>query len=485
MRLLSKLQVLTDDDMEKVHESTLKLLWEKGVSFQSKEAISLLKHHGATVNGNNVRFPNDMVMQALSQCPQTFHLEALNPQRSVTVGDGLLIHPAGGEVFIQDFEDGRRSPTLGDFADLQKIYQACSELDIAGYQPLSPIDVPDRTKGLHCVLESMKHSDKPILSPMELDTVVQKEECLKLFEIAYGKDGYLDNHYVTWHAVCPNSPLFYSDFACEGIKVYAERNQPVLVVSAPMTGITSPIYLYSTVVLQIAEILAGLVLAQLYRPGVPVIPSASLTYGNMRYASWECACPDTALMLVASVQMFKDFYHLPSRAQTGVTSSKIIDYQAGMESIQSFMLTALAGVSLCSQSLGTLENLMTTSLEKTIIDNEMISRVRHILDGMNTSEEALGMDILMEARPCQDFMTHPSTLDHLKDGWQPQVSDWRSYDAWQAQGAPEILDAAHTEVEKILSSAPESFLPPEMEEALSEYIRHVEEKASVISAHNK
>ena len=128
---------------------------------------------------------------------------------------------------------------------------------------------------------------------------------------------------------------------------------------------------------------------------------------------------------------------------------------------------------------------MTTSLEKTIIDNEMISRVRHILDGMNTSEEALGMDILMEARPCQDFMTHPSTLDHLKDGWQPQVSDWRSYDAWQAQGAPEILDAAHTEVEKILSSAPESFLPPEMEEALSEYIRHVEEKASVISAHNK
>lgn len=132
MRLLSKIQVLTDDDMEKVHESTLKLLWEKGVSFQSKEAISLLKHHGATVNGNNVRFPNDMVMQALSQCPQTFHLEALNPQRSVTVGDGLLIHPAGGEVFIQDFEDGRRSPTLGDFADLQKIYQACSELDIAG-----------------------------------------------------------------------------------------------------------------------------------------------------------------------------------------------------------------------------------------------------------------------------------------------------------------------------------------------------------------
>lgn len=131
-----------------------------------------------------------------------------------------------------------------------------------------------------------------------------------------------------------------------------------------MSGITSPVFLYSTVALQNAEQLAGLVYAQLIKPGVPVILSASLTYGNLKYASWECAAPDTALMLIAATQMYKDYYHLPARAQTGVTSSKAIDYQAGMETMQSFILTALAGVTLTSQSVGTLENLMCTSFEK-------------------------------------------------------------------------------------------------------------------------
>ena len=92
----------------------------------------------------------------------------------------------------------------------------------------------------------------------------------------------------------------------------------------------------------------------------------------------------------------------------------------------------------------------------------------------------------MEAKPCQDFMTHPSTLDHLKDGWQPQVSDWRSYDAWQAQGAPEILDAASIlKWKKILSSAPESFYLLKWKKRFRNTSDTLKKKASVISAHNK
>ena len=97
-------------------------------------------------------------------------------------------------------------------------------------------------------------------------------------------------------------------------------------------------------------------------------------------------------MLIAATQMYKDYYHLPARAQTGVTSSKAIDYQAGMETMQSFILTALAGVTLTSQSVGTLENLMCTSFEKTVLDDELIGRVQHILKGMETTEETLALD---------------------------------------------------------------------------------------------
>lgn len=473
MALQRGIQVLSENKMAEIHEKALKLLWERGIVFESDDAIAIFKSHGAKVEDHTVFFPKDMVEQALSQCPSKFELKALNPERNVIVGDGLLIHPAGGEVFVND-SGVRRNPALQDFADLQKIYQACSEVDIAGYQPLSPGDVDERVKGLYCTLVSMRHADKPLLSPMELDTIAQKEEDLHLYEIAFGGADYLESNYVTWHAVCPNSPFFYSNFACDGIMVYAGHNQPVLVVSAPMTGITSPIYLYSTVIMTVAEILAGLVLAQLVKPGVPVIPSASLTYGNMRYATWECASPDTALLLGASVQMFKDFYHLPSRAQTGVTSSKAIDYQAGLETMQSFLFTALCGVDLCSQSVGSLENLMTTSLVKTVLDNEIVARVRYMLKGMETQGEYDGMDILLQAVPCQDFLTDEATIAHFRDGWQPSISDWRTYDAWSQSGSPDIIDTAQKQVDLILSEAPDSLLESEQEKALLDYIKFVE-----------
>ena len=261
--------------------------------------------------------------------------------------------------------------------------------------------------------------------------------------------------------------------ACEGIRVFAEYNQPITLVSAPMNGITSPIYLLSTVILDVVETLAGLVYAQLVRPGVPMITSATCTSGNMRYATWECASPDSALMLGAVVQMYKKFYNLPTRSQTGVTSSKTIDFQAGMEVMQSFLFTALAGVNLTSNSVGALSNLMTTSLEKCVLDDEMISRVRFIINGMKTDEEQMGMKELMNCKPCQDFLMEESTCLHVRDGWQPTVSDWRSSDAWEADGSKDVVETAHQKVLDILEAAPASMLDPEQEKDMLKFIASV------------
>ena len=474
MNLAAQLKVLSQEDMNMIHEKVLELLGKKGIVFQSDDAVETFRRHGAKTEDHTVYIPKEIVEKALKQCPSSFLLEAMDPKYNVTVGEGLLIHPAGGEVFIEDYNQGRRAPTLKDFANLQKLYHACENIDIGGYQPLSPGDVAEEVKGLYCMLQSFRHCSKPLLSPMELDTVKQKEECLEIFNVAYGKENYIENHYLTWHAVCPNSPYFYSDFACEGIKVYAEHHQPVIIVSAPMTGITSPVYLLSAVILSLAEMIAGLVYAQLITSGVPVVLSASLTYGNLRYATWECAAPDTALMLCASIQMFRDFYRLPARAQTGVTSAKCIDYQAGMETMQSLLTSALAGVNLTSQSVGTLANLMTTSLEKTVLDDELIGRVRYILKGMDTSTQAAGMEDLMKAEPCQDFMTAESTLLHFRDGWQPTVSDWRSSESWEQDGRKDAAAAAHEKVEKILGEAPETLLSEDQEKDLLRYIHTIE-----------
>ncbi len=471
MNLTGQLKILSDTDMAAVHEKILILLKEKGIVFQSDDAVETFRRHGAKISDHTVFFDKNLVETALRQCPSSFLLEAMDPAKNVRVGEDLCIHPAGGEVYYFEHGSGRRTPTLRDFGNIQRIYHSCENIDITGFQPLSPVDIPPETKGLQCLFESMKNSDKPIICPMELDTVAQKEDCLELFNIAYGKEDYLRDHYLTTHAVCSNSPFFYSDFACEGIRVYAKHRQPIIIVSAPMSGITSPVRLFATVIQSLAEMISGLVYAQLITPGLPVVMSASLTYGNLRYASWECAAPDTAMMLMATIQMFRDFYHLPARAQTGVTSSKCIDYQAGMETMQSFLTSALAGVQMTSQSMGSLGNLMAVSPEKIILDDELIGRVRYMLKGMDTDEEAAAMEEMMKIDPCGDFLTSEATMLHFRDGWQPTVSDWRSYDQWEQDGAEDVVEAAHRKVKAILAESGQSLLDAEREKLMTAFVR--------------
>ena len=444
---------LSQNAMERLHEGSLHLLENKGVVFQSEAACELFRKSGAAVDGETVFIPRALVESCLGQVPPSFKLTAVNDCRSITVGEGLAIHPAGGEVFILTPGGQRREGVLQDYSDFQKIYQHCGNIDMAGYQPCYASDKPPEIRGLCCLKETMTYTDKPWLAPMDYVGGEEKKRIMDMYSVVFG-DGFLRDNYVTWNVVCPESPLKYDRKSCESLISFSEYNQPTALVSAPMSGITSPVFPYASVLLQNTEALAGICLIQLIKPGIPVLPSASLTFGNLKLATWECACPDSALMLSGAVQMYREFYKLPARAQTGVTSSKCIDYQAGYETMQSLLLTALMDVNVTSQSAGTLENLLTVSLEKTLIDDEIISRVRRIVRGFDTSEEALGIDIIMDVPHGMDFLSHDSTLDHYKEGWVESISDWNRYEHWMRLTERDIVPRAAAKVQEILDSAP-------------------------------
>lgn len=478
MSVAGQLKQLTPDQMQEVHEKACQILTEKGMVFEADHTIEVFKAHGFKVEGHTVYITKDDVEKAVAQVPREWTLHGVDPAKNVRIAKdaGLIIHPEGGEVSVQDYKGKRRMPNFRDFEELQMLYQVLENVNIAGYQPVGPLDKPARSRGLWCLYGSWKHADKPVLPPMEPDTIQKMEEVMRMYEIVHGKD-FVYNNYVAWQCLCPNSPWFYSNYACDCIKVYAEHNQPVLIVSAPMSGITSPVFLLSTVVLALAEDLAGLVLAQLIKPGLPVICSASLTYGYMRSASWECASPDTALMLATHVQMQREFYGLPSRAQTGVTSSKTADYQAGMETMQSLLYTALAGVNITSQTVGSLANLLTSSLVKTVLDDELIGHVRWLMKGIDYNEEQFGMEDLMAAEPNADFLTNDSTIEHFRDFYEPTVSDWTNPDEWEAMGSRDVSERAHDRVQEILAAAPESIISDELDKELVGYIQKIEEEA--------
>jgi trimethylamine--corrinoid protein Co-methyltransferase len=469
MALVQPPKFLSRSDMERLHEGSLTLLEKKGIVFDLPEAVELFEKAGARVEGKTVFIPRSLVESSLKQLPSTFRMEAVNPSRSVTIGQGLCIHPAGGEVFLLTRDNQRRQATLSDYGDFQKVYQSCPNMDMTGYQPLSPMDVPKAERGLRCLYETMLYTDKPWLCPMDYVDKREKERLIGMYQVVFGKD-YVDSHYVTWNVVCPESPLVFCAMACEGILTFSAFHQPTVLVSAPMSGITSPIQLFGTILLQNTETLAGICLSQLVCPGVPVLPSASLTYGNLKLATWECACPDTAVMLAGAVQMYKEFYGLPARAQTGVTSAKCLDYQAGYETMQSLLTTALMGVNVTSQSAGSLENLLTVSLEKTVMDDEIISRVRRISAGIDTSEAAMALDAIMETDHGKDFLMHDDTIELMHDSWKETVADWNNYDRWSKRPDRDILDRANNRVKEILASAQAPLLEPDAVAALDRYL---------------
>lgn len=471
MGLKTKLEVLTKDDLLRVHEATLKILRETGVVFHSEEALSIFKKHGARVENETVFISREMVDQALSTAPKTFRMHARNDKHSVTVGEGFLIQPNVGPVYIQDLDKGRRIATLEDYANIQKMCQASDVVDLVGTIPVNPSDVDINDKYLMMMYEVLKNSDKPVIGFCA--NTHQVREQLDMVELAIGKPGFLMENHCTAVLVNSLSPLAYAPDTLETMIEYAKRNQVNLLAPCIMAGVSGPISLLGTAVLQNTETIAGLVLVQLVNPGVPLVYATASTSGYMREATFAAGTPEAMLINTASLQMALDFYHLPTRTMSGITHSKTVDCQAGYETMQSLLMGMLSGAHMSVQSLGVLDAIMTTSYEKFIIDEELIRRVKRISQGIDTSDEALAVDVIQEVGHTGNYLDQNSTFENFRTLWTPSVSDWGTYSNWEKTGSEDVTIRANRKFKQILQSAPETLLDPETDKDLKDYIAKV------------
>jgi len=466
--LKTKLEVLSKDDLLRVHEATLKILRETGVVFHSEEALSIFKKHGARVENKTVFISREMVDQALSTAPKTFRMRARNDKYSLTVGEGFLVQPNVGPVYIQDLDRGRREATLEDYANIQKLCQASDVVDLVGTIPVDPSDVDTNDKFLMMMYEALKNSDKPVIGFCA--NTQQVREQLDMVELAMGKPGFLMENHCTAVLVNSLSPLGYAPDTLETMIEYAKHNQVIMLAPCIMAGVSGPISLLGTAVLQNTETIAGLVLVQLINPGAPLVYATASTSGYMKEATFAAGTPEAMLINTASLQMGLDFYHLPVRTMSGITHSKTVDCQAGYESMQSLMMGMLSGAHMSVQSLGVLDAIMTTSYEKFVIDEELVRRVRRISQGIDTSDEALAVEVIQEVGHTGTYLSHMSTFEKFRTLWTPSVSDWGNYSDWKSAGSEDVTVRANRKFKQILQNAPETLLDPDTDKALQAYI---------------
>jgi trimethylamine--corrinoid protein Co-methyltransferase len=466
--LKSRLQVLAPDDLPKIHEASLKILAETGVVFHSEEALEIFRKHGAKVENKTVRMTRSMVDQALTTAPETFRMEARNDGHSITIGEGFLVQPNVGPVYIQDLDKGRRLATLQDYANIQKLCQASDVVHMVGTIPVDPSDVSPSDKYLSMLYEVLKNSDKPVNG--FCTNKEQAQHQLKMMEIALGLDGSRrDKRYIAV-LVNPLSPLGYAPETLETMIEYAKCNQVILLAPCIMAGVTGPVSCLGTALLQNTEILAGLVLMQLVNPGTPVVYATASSVAYMRAATYAAGAPEAMLINTASLQMGLDYYHLPTRTMCGITHSKTLDAQAGYETMQSILLGCLSGAHIAVQCLGVLDAIMATSYEKIVLDEELISRVLCIARGIDTSEEAMAVGTIQELGPGGNYLTHPTTFKQFRNIWTPTISDWGSYDDWRQSGSEDVARMANRKFKQILSAAPETLLDADTDRQLQNYM---------------
>lgn len=469
MPLNNTLEVISKNHFDKIHQASIKILSETGIQFHCPKALEMFKKSGAKVKNQTVYITDKMVQDALATCPETFIWTARNPDHNVVVGEGFLVQPNVGPVFIQDMDKGRRTATLKDYANVIKLCQAGEHVHLNGTIPVDPADVAAETKHLHMMYEILKNTDKPIIGfCFEGEKVRQNFD---MVEMAFGGRDFLEKNHCLGVLVNPLTPLAYARETIETMMEYAARNQIILLAPCIMAGISGPISLLGTAVLQNVELLAGIVLTQMTRPGAPIVYATASTTGHMQTGSFAAGTPEAMLINTPNIQMGNEYYKLPTRTMCGITHSKELDVQAGYETMMSLMMGVLSGANIGVQCLGTLDALMTLSYEKIIIDQEIISRALRIQKGIEVSSDALAVEAIQEIGVGGTYLMHPSTFKECRNMWTPSVSDWQSHDAWTASGAEDIVRRANKTYKSILENAPETFLTQDLDATLKAYIK--------------
>lgn len=461
--------MLSRADMENIHGATLKILKDTGVAFHSEEALNYFRKHGYTVEGETVFFEPNQVQTILEHCPEQFTFTARNPTHTLTIGDNnSVIQPASGCVYIQEPNKPRRLGILDDYIRYQQLLQISDVVHLVGGNPIVPSDLNPEKRHYHQIYQTLKHTEKPVIGWTA--TAHQTDEMLDMLAIGFGGEKHLQSQHVLGTGINPLSPLAYGTETLECVISTAKRNQILFVCPAAMAGITAPLDLIGTALMQNAESLACIALIQLINPGLPVVYCPASVVGNMKRASFCTGSPESMLINLINLQLAKELYRLPTRSLTGATDSKIPDFQAGAESMQNLMLSVLGSSEIINEALGTLESYMTLSFEKYLLDEENIRRLLRIQRGVSPTNIEESVKLINDVGIKGDYLTHQSTFSGFKDLWQPSLANWDSYDQWSDSDNKDLMILAQKKMTTLIKDAPETLLDQSLDKELVHYM---------------
>ncbi|MEJ2557695.1 MAG: trimethylamine methyltransferase family protein [Anaerolineae bacterium] len=455
------LQVLTEEEIEAIYFSALRVLYETGVRVYDKEGVEVAYSGGAIVEDTTedsslVKIPPWMVDKARATLPRKVVVVGPDRKYRMELYKNQIYFGAGSDTpfTIDPYTGKRRRATYQDVKNFARLAQALPNLDFhmsLGITQDTAVGTYDRWQ----YLAMLEGTSKPInITAVDLDGVRDQ------LEMAYirlgGKEEWKKGPAFSLY-IEPVSPLSHSEEVVQKLLFACDNDIPFVYTPCPLAGATAPTTLAGTAVQALTESLFGIVLSQLRKPGASLIIGGLMSNMDMITTVYCYGSPEMALLSAAYTEITK-WLGVPMYETAGCSDVKAFDEQAAMEATINIATAALAGGNMI-HDVGYIEQGLTSSMEMMVASDEIIDMVKRILRGIPVSDETMALDVMEAVGPGGHYLEQDHTYNRFKtEIWRPKLLDRLNWENWTQAGSKRYGERVHDRVIEILEAETEPLL---------------------------
>jgi len=451
-----KLEFLSSETVSRAIDEAYELLWNPGVRVHYDEALELLADAGATVDKESrvARIPRQLAEKAVESAPNEFYLYNLDGEPVVHYGgDDVHFDPGSAAIEIADYAANQsRVPVTADCENYVRVAEMLPQIDAVATSIVCG-DVPQSMADWYRLYLLLRYSRKPIVTgTFAIETFAIMHELLAT--VAGSAEALADKPRAVFD-VCPSPPLLWSDITCANLIDCARTGTPAELVSMPLMGATGPATVIGSAVQHAAECLSGITIHQQAKPGSPIVWGGSPASFDMRTGTTPMGAMATMMLDCSYAQIGKSIKPggLPTHAYLGMADTKIVDAQTGLETASGAILGALTGVNMMSGP-GMMDFESCFSLEKLVIDAEIVAMVKRLVAGVDDSEVPLALTVMREVGHAGNFLKSKHTRRNFrKEDYIPtEVIDRDFRQNWFDKGALDVSARAHRRVQELIAA---------------------------------
>ena len=463
--------LLSDDAIEQIHQTALTILQEVGMAILSPNAREKFSTAGFNVKANSdlIHFDKALIESLVAKAPSAFTLHARNPVKNIKIGDGhAAFCSVGGPAYVMDLDKGRRNGTYAEMCDFIRVVQSLDILHQEGGGGFEAMDLPAESRHL-----DLYYAQCTLLDKTWVPWTIGREQAMDAIEMAaialqVTKESLIEKP--VFHCIVnTNSPLQLDIPMAEGLIAMAEFGQAITVTPFTLSGAMSPVTIAGALAQQHAEAMAGIALAQIIRPGNPVIYGGFTSNVDMKTGSPAFGTPEYVQAAQASGQLARRL-GVPFRS-SNVTAANSVDAQAAYESSMSLWGAITGQANLIKHAAGWMHGGLTASFEKLIIDAEMLQMMAATINPFEVNEETLALEAIRDVGPAGHFFGTEHTMSRYQNAfYSPLVSNWDNYETWQERGSITSEQRANQIWKQLLQEYQQPDIDPSVDEALRDHV---------------